>query len=91
VAENATIKLGGEYMQELQYQFPEIIKQSDLNPNQPPNDYGTYKGSMSNHDKVYDNLILALNGKPSKHIDGSSALKTVIFIENIYQQIPLTN
>jgi len=91
VAENATIKLGGEYMQELLYQLPEIIKQSDLNPNQPPNDYGTYKGSMGNHDKVYDNLILALNGKTSKHIDGSSALKTVIFIENIYQQIPLTN
>lgn len=91
VAEKATLKLGGEYMQEMLYQFPEIIKQSDLHPNQPPNNYGTYKGSMSNHNKVYENLILALNGKESKHIDGSSALKTVIFIENIYQQIPLTN
>jgi len=91
VAEKATIKLGGEYMQELIYQMPEIINQFTLQPNQLPNDYGTYKGSMSNHDKVYDNIILALNDKPSKHIDGKSALKTVIFIEKIYQQIPLTN
>jgi predicted dehydrogenase len=91
VAENATIKLGGEYMQELLYQMPEIIDLKALAPNQLANDYGAYKGSMSNHNKVYDNLILALNGKESKHIDGNSALKTVTFIEKIYQQIPLTN
>jgi len=91
VGEKATIKLGGEYMQDLLYQLPEIIDLMELTPNQMANDYGNYKGSMSNHNKVYDNLILALNGMESKHIDGSSALKTVIFIEKIYQQIPLTN
>jgi predicted dehydrogenase len=89
VGEKATIKLGGEYMQELLYQLPEIIDLTELTPNQMANDYGHYKGSMSNHNKVYDNLILALNGMESKHIDGHSALKTVAFIEKIYQQILL--
>jgi predicted dehydrogenase len=89
VGEKATIKLGGEYMQDLLYQLPEIIDLTELKPNQMPNDYGHYKGSMSNHNKVYDNLILALNGMESKHIDGHSALKTVAFIEKIYQQIQL--
>jgi predicted dehydrogenase len=89
VGEKATIKLGGEYMQDLLYQLPEIIDLTELTPNQMANDYGNYKGSMSNHNKVYDNLILALNGVESKHIDGHSALKTVAFIEKIYQQIQL--
>jgi predicted dehydrogenase len=89
VGEKATIKLGGEYMQDLLYQLPEIIDKTELTPNQMANDYGNYKGSMSNHNKVYDNLILALNGMESKHIDGHSGLKTVAFIEKIYQQIQL--
>ena len=53
------------------------------------NDYGTYKGSMSNHDKVYDNIIRALNGDENKVTDGEAALKTVAFIEKIYTQIPV--
>ena len=89
VGEKGTIKLGGEYMQDLLYQLPEIIDLKELTPNQKANDYGIYKGSMSNHNKVYDNLILALNGMESKHIDGHSGLKTVAFIEKIYQQIQL--
>jgi predicted dehydrogenase len=89
VGEKGTIKLGGEYMQDLLYQLPEIIDLTELTPNQMANDYGHYKGSMSNHNKVYHNLILALNGLESKHIDGHSALKTVAFIEKIYQQIQL--
>jgi len=89
VGEKGTIKIGGEYMQDLLYQLPEIIDLMKLTPNQMPNDYGNYKGSMSNHNKVYDNLILALNGMESKHIDGHSALKTVAFIEKIYKQIHL--
>ncbi|MBL0146695.1 MAG: Gfo/Idh/MocA family oxidoreductase [Chitinophagaceae bacterium] len=89
VAEKGTIKLGGEYMNEVIYQNPQLIDVQNLAAGNLPNDYGQYKGSMSNHDKVYENIVKALNGDESAVTDGASALKSVAFIEKIYQQIPL--
>jgi UDP-N-acetyl-2-amino-2-deoxyglucuronate dehydrogenase len=89
VAEKGTVKLAGEYMNELVYQEPVLIDTSKLEKAGGPNDYGFYKGSMSNHDKVYDNLIKALGGAESAVTDGEGALKTVTFIEKIYQQVKL--
>jgi UDP-N-acetyl-2-amino-2-deoxyglucuronate dehydrogenase len=60
-----------------------------LGAGNPANDYGFYKGSMSNHDKVYENAIAALHGTESQVTDGESALKTVALIEKIYQQANL--
>jgi len=89
IAEHGTIKLGGEYMNELVYQQPQLIDTTLLVENNPANDYGFYKGSMSNHDKVYQNVLLALNGQKSSITDGADGLRTVSFIEKIYQQIHL--
>jgi UDP-N-acetyl-2-amino-2-deoxyglucuronate dehydrogenase len=89
VAEKGTIKLAGEYMNELVYQEPQLIDTSALEKGGTANDYGFYKGSMSNHDKVYDNLVKALGGVQSTVTDGEGALKTVTFIEKIYQQVKL--
>lgn len=89
VAEKGTIKIGGEYMNELVYQQPLLIDTGLLKVNNPANDYGSYKGSMSNHDKVYENVLLALSGAQHSVTDGTDGLKTVQFIEKIYQQIHL--
>jgi predicted dehydrogenase len=89
VAEKGTVKLGGEYMNEVVYQNPLLIDVENLNKGNNANDYGSYKGSMSNHDAVYENIINALNGDANTVTDGESALKTVAFIEKIYTQIPL--
>ena len=48
------------FVQELKLNIEQIEKGNTAN------DYGTYKGSMSNHDKVYDNIIRALNGDENK-------------------------
>jgi hypothetical protein len=48
------------------------------------NQYGTYEGSMSNHDKVYDNLIDVLLHNGSITTSGWDGLKTVAIIEKIY-------
>ncbi len=90
VGANATIKLGGEYMNLLLYQQPVMIDVLKVKPASQANDYGFYKGSMSNHDKVYANVVQALDGYESLVTDGESALKTVRFIENVYQQIKYT-
>lgn len=89
VGEKATIKLGGEYMNDILYQQPLLIDTAKLNHNNPANDYGFYKGSMSNHDMVYKNLMLAISGEKSSVTDGCDALKTVRFIEKIYREIHL--
>jgi UDP-N-acetyl-2-amino-2-deoxyglucuronate dehydrogenase len=89
VAEKGTIKLGGEYMNEVVYQNPVLIDVENLSKGNNANDYGSYKGSMSNHDKVYENIINALSGNENKVTDGQAALKTVAFIEKIYTQIQL--
>lgn len=76
-------------MNEIIYQHPKFIDTGQLNANIDANDYGFYKGSMSNHDLVYKNIMPALSGEKSSVRDATDALKTVIFIEKIYQQIHL--
>src|SRR3984957_12051205 len=84
-AEKGTIKIGGQYLNELEYQSLEGESISDLPPGNPPNNYGQYFGSMSNHDKVYQNLISVLEGNGTIATSGLEGLKTVEIIENIDQ------
>jgi hypothetical protein len=49
------------------------------------NNYGTYRGSMSNHDKVYDNLVEVLQHNTSFSASAFDGLKTVEIIEKIYK------
>ncbi len=85
-AEKGTIKIGGQYLNELEYQSLEGEPISDLPPGNPPNNYGQYVGSMSNHDKVYQNLVSVLNGNGTIATSGMEGLKTVEIIEKIYRR-----
>jgi len=49
----------------------------------PANDYGFYQGSMSNHHKVYDELIRSLKGNGSL-LEARNAVSTIEIIEKIY-------
>jgi UDP-N-acetyl-2-amino-2-deoxyglucuronate dehydrogenase len=89
VAEKATIKIGGSYMNEILYQCPELIDDKITSEINNPNDYTFYKGSVSNHDKIYEDLIKALDGKHSTITEGQEALKTVEFIETFYKKTDL--
>ena len=85
VAEKGTIKIGGEYLNELEYQLIENVVIENLNEGNSANDYGTYKGSMSNHDKVYKHVAdVILNNAPNQ-LNGYDGLKTVEIIEKIYK------
>jgi ribosomal protein L17 len=50
----------------------------------PPNNYGQYVGSMSNHDKVYENLVDVLLNNGTIGTNGFEGLKTVEIIDKIY-------
>jgi UDP-N-acetyl-2-amino-2-deoxyglucuronate dehydrogenase len=82
--EKGTVKIGGQYLNELEYQNIEGFEIKDLPPGNPPNNYGNYIGSMSNHDKVYANVIEVLSGNGIIATNGFEGLKTVEIIDKIY-------
>ena len=85
--EKGTVKIGGQYLNELEYQNIDGFEIEDLPPGNPPNNYGQYQGSMSNHDKVYKNVIEVLNNQGVIATNGYEGLKTVEIIDKIYSSI----
>ena len=83
-AEHATIKIGGKYLNTIDYQSTKGFDITDLPVGAAPNKYGDYEGSMSNHDKVIDNVVKSLQGKVEIMTNAYDGLKTVEIIENIY-------
>ena len=83
-AENATIKIGGKYLNTIEYQATNGFDITDLPQGGQANAYGDYEGSMSNHDKVIDNVIESLHGRVEIMTNAYDGLKTVEIIENIY-------
>lgn len=83
--DKGTVKIGGQYLNELEYQNIEGYKFENLPEGNKPNNYGNYVGSMSNHDKVYDNLIEVLQKNASITTNSFEGLKTVEIIEKIYK------
>jgi len=86
VGKKGTVKIGGQYLNTLEYQLIDGYTIDDLPVGNSPNDYGTYQGSMSNHGAVYENLIAVLNGKETIATSGYEAGKTVAIIEDIYRK-----
>jgi len=84
-AEKGTVKIGGQYLNELEYQNIEGLFIKDLPAGNIANNYGQYQGSMSNHDKVYENLIDVLENGSTISTNSFEGLKTVEIIEKIYQ------
>jgi UDP-N-acetyl-2-amino-2-deoxyglucuronate dehydrogenase len=83
--EKGTVKIGGQYLNELEYQSIEGYTIENLPEGNKPNNYGNYVGSMSNHDKVYDNVIDVLQNNAVITTSAFEGLKTVEIIEKIYK------
>ncbi len=82
--EKGTVKIGGQYLNELEYQNIEGYKIENLPVGNTANNYGNYQGSMSNHDKVYQNLVDVLINNASISTSAFEGLKTVEIIDKIY-------
>jgi len=83
-AEKGTIKIGGQYLNILEYQHMEAENIPDMPAGNVANNYGTYVGSMSNHGLVYQNVINVLKGLDTAIADMNDGLKTVGIIEKIH-------
>ena len=84
--EKGTVKVGGQYLNELEYCNVQDLEFPVLPKGNAANGYGFYQGSMSNHDKVYENLIQALQNPLHEFATADEGLKTVEIIEKIYSQ-----
>lgn len=84
-AENATIKVGGQYLNTIDYQNTNGFDITDLPITNKANDYGTYKGSMSNHDKVIENVVDTLNGRSQIMTNAMEGMKVVNIIQEMYK------
>jgi predicted dehydrogenase len=82
--ENGTVKIGGQYLNELEYQNIEGFEFKDIPLGNKANNYGQYQGSMSNHDKIYINLVDVLVNGGSISTNSYEGLKTVEIIDKIY-------
>ena len=86
-AEKGTVKIGGQYLNELEYQSIDGAEIPDLNVATSPNDYGTYQGTMSNHDKVYENVVDSLTNGGKVAVSGIEGMWTTEVIEAAYRSI----
>ena len=85
IGKNGSVKIGGQYMNEVEvctisnYNMP-VLKESN-----PANDYGPYKGSAANHNYVISNVINTLKGRTSATTNALEGMKVVEIIERIYK------
>lgn len=85
--EKGTVKIGGQYLNELEYQNIEGIEIKDLPEGNKANNYGKYQGSMSNHGEVYKNLTEVLLNNAPISTNSFEGMKTVEIIDKIYSNI----
>lgn len=84
IGERGTVKVGGQYMNEVLHCDVEDYTMPELPAVQPPNDYGTYKGSAANHHFVIANVVDVLKGRKQITTNALEGLKVVEMIEKIY-------
>lgn len=85
IGENGTIKVAGQYMNEVVYCHIKDYVMPELAPSNPPNDYGAYKGSAQNHHYIIQNVVEKLNECGSITTNVLEGLKVIDIIERIYK------
>lgn len=88
IGRNGTVKVSGQYMNEVVECNIDGYTMPELEAVNPPNDYGSYKGSAANHHFVIDNVVNVLMGDSSITTNALEGLKVVEIIERIYKNKP---
>ncbi len=83
-AEKGTLKIGGQYLNTIEYQQLEGTSLPEINITAKSNDYGLYQGSMSNHDKMIQNVVDVLNNNQPIMTTAEEGREVVRIIEQMY-------
>ena len=84
IGEKGSVKIGGQYMNEVEYCHVDGYEMPELEPSNPANDYGAYKGSAANHHYIIENVVDHLRGRTPISTNALEGLKVVEIIERIY-------
>lgn len=85
IGKNGSVKIGGQYMNEVEVCNITGYEMPVLNAANPANDYGPYKGSAANHNFIISNVIDTLKGRTMATTNALEGLKVVDIIERIYK------
>ena len=85
IGTNGSFKVGGQYMNEIEYCHIKDYTMQELEATNPPNDYGPFKGSAANHHYVIENVVNTLKGKDTITANALEGMKVVEIIERIYE------
>lgn len=86
IGEKGSIKVGGQYMNTVEFCHVKEYTMPELPESSPANDYGHYKGSAANHHFVIENVVDTLKGRTLTTTNALEGLKVVEIIEKIYDQ-----
>ena len=85
IGSKGSVKIGGQYMNEIEYCNIKDYSMPNLAPSNPPNDYGPYKGSAANHHYIIQNVVETIRGENIATTNVLEGLKVVDIIEKIYK------
>lgn len=85
IGSKGSVKVGGQYMDQVEYCHIKDYTMPVLAPTNPANDYGAYKGSANNHGYIIDNVVDTLKGRTTITTNALEGLKVVEIIERIYK------
>lgn len=85
IGSKGSVKIGGQYMNEVEYCHIDGYEMPELAESSPANDYGAYKGSAANHHFIIENVVDTLKGRTTATTNALEGLKVVDIIERIYQ------
>jgi len=87
IGEEGSIKIGGQYMQKVEYRYMEgytIESEWELLKEYPePNQYEGYQGSANMLPQMFDNVIKSVLGEEDPYADYASVSKSVLLIDRL--------
>ncbi len=86
IGSKGSIKVGGQYMDQVEVCHVQDYTMPVLAPTNPANDYGAYKGSASNHHYIIENVVDTLKTRKSMTTNALEGMKVIDIIERIYQK-----
>ncbi len=85
IGEKGSFKIGGQYMNTIDYCHVANYTMPDFETNVEANQYGAFSGSAANHNFVFENVVNALQGSEPIAANANEGLMVVDIIERIYQ------
>lgn len=86
IGSKGSVKIGGQYMNEVEYCHIDGYDMPELDAASPANDYGAYKGSAANHHFIIENVVETIRGQSTLTTNALEGLKVIEIIERIYEK-----